>query len=399
MSGNRFLKENCTKYIYLKSYKNVLGKQDSEEEKEFSREEINILQSSQVGNVTEIYSTNHEDQTHFVEAEDSCNIQEQQLLPKIKYTEIFNKKYKIIEKNDVKNNIEETNNINNNNNMNSANEYTVIKKNTIHQNTDNWQKVAINEEEIDISMALETDNEEDNLNYMSPQTKKRLQQQARLNLIVSSDSNESDDEYVTTLRKHIDSLDTSHYSENDRLKNETNCASKQTKTEISYSEDISHSKEATVPIEVDSTRKLDSTKEGIKKKAESLIRCTYENNDSFPSTTNKNPLKETQDCESVHNDDQDESFQLKISENNISCNNEESINQFRKPLLDRQNICTKSNEEAISAELETRHESEQTAQALVNCSNAHLNIPRPRNVRNSKQYLRKRVERELFLLT
>jgi len=381
--------KNCTKNVYLKSYNNVLGKQDSEEEKE-SREEIKILQSSQVGNVTEIYSTNHEDQTHFVEAEDSCNIQEQQLLPKIKYTEILNKKYKIIDKNDVKNNIEEINNINNNN-MNITNEYTVIKKDTsIHcpdQNTNNWQKVAINKEEIDISMTLETDNEEDNLNYMSPQTKKRLQQQARLNLIVSSDSNESDDEYITTLRKHVDSSDTSHCSENDRLKNETNCASIQTKTEISYSEDISHSKEATVPIEV---VKLDSTKEGIKKK-ESLIRCTYENNHSFQSATNKNLLKETQDCENIHDDNhdenQDESFQLRISENNISCNNEESINQFRKPsLLDKQNICTKSNEEAISVELETRRESEQTAQASVNCSNAHLNISRPRNVRNSKQY-------------
>lgn len=398
-------RKNRIKNAYLKSYNNVSEKQDSKEENESSREERkNFLQLSQIDNDAEIHATNHEDQTHLVKSEDSCDIQKQQLLPKIMCTEIVNKKYKIIDKkdNDVKSNIENIDNVNNNTDI----EYnTPIKKNTlthcsdvIDRNTDNWQETTVNREEIDTLMASETDNEEDNVNYMSPQTKKRLQQQARLNLVMSSDSSESNDEYLTTRtsRTHIYSSDT---SEDDSLKNdESNCASQQTKVDISCSEDISMRKEATsVPVEV---VKPDSTnmKEGIKKKAESLIKCTYENNDSLQSATNKNP-EHKQYCENVHNDDQsqDESFELRVSESNISCNSKESVNQFRRhkqsSLFNKENMCTKSNqnEETKSTELETRCESEyeQSAQASTNCSNAHLNVScqyRPRNVSNSNQY-------------
>lgn len=308
----------------------------------------------------------------------------------VKCTEIFNKKYKIIDKSNIE--------IIDNNNTDIIKENTPTKKSTlihspdvIDHNIENWQEV-INTEEID-APALETDNEEINI---SPQTKKRLQQQARLNLVVNSDSSESDDECVTnkTSRKQINSLDTNRCNKDDKLKNDTNYTSKQ--TVISRDEDIYISKEATlVPTEVN----LDSTnmKEEIKKTPESLTRHTYENNDLFQSATSKNLLKKAQYYENVHNDDRSEndSFKLRISEINDSCNNEESMNQFprhkQSPLFKKNNVYTKCNEnKEMRDEFETRHKSvhEQSAQALTkSCSNTHLNIScqhRPCNVSECK---------------
>lgn len=240
--------------------------------------------------------------------ENTHDVQKQQILPKVMNTKILNKRYKIINKKDnvVKNNIDITDNISNNTDI--TNECTPVKKNTlIHcpdiiDHTDNWQKATVNAEEIDASVALETDNEEINMNYVSPQIKKRLQQQARLNLVVSSDSNESDnevnlvvssnsnesdDEYVTTKtsQKHIDGSGTNCSNEDTLKNNETNCASKQT--------DISHDKETiSVPAEVVKIDDLRNIKERIKEKTESLTSCTYENNDLFLSTTNENLIKE-----------------------------------------------------------------------------------------------------------
>lgn len=272
-----------------------------------------------------------------MELEDTHDMQKQQLLPKVMCTEILNKRYKIILKKD--NNVESTEKIDNiNNNMDNT---LIHRPNIINHNTDNSQEMMVNEEEIDTP--LETDNEENDLNYVSPQTKKRLQQQARLNLVVSSDSSENDDEYVTTKTSREHSSDISHSSEDVKLKNnEINCASKQ-------------------------------------------IKRTQE---------------EAQCCENVHNSDQSEdveNFKLRFSESNVSCNSEESINQFRRQkqssLLDKENTYSKSNqnEKIISTELGTRHKSEdeQSAQASTKSSNTHLNIScqyRPCNVSNSKRY-------------
>lgn len=348
--------DNNTEVDEVVSSINDEGKQDSEEE-ESEKEIKNFRQLSSSGNITEIYSTN-EDQTDFVKSKNSCDIQKQQVLlpkenhiedvhniledngqanekkeeknfpqlndidkdvkkqqlPKVTCTEVFNKKYKIIDKkdNDIESNSEKINNINNNTDI--SNQDTPVKKNTlIHcsdatdHSTDNWQEATISEE-IDTPTALETDNEEDNVNYMSPQTKKRLEQQARLNLVVS-DSSESDDEYVTTKTSRIrfDNSGMSHCSDNDDVGSQ-----------------------------------------------ESLT----------------------------------ESLLLRVSESNISCNTEESVNQFRRDrpasLLDKENMCINQKKET-NVESETRRESvhEQRTQSSTECSNAHLNIScqyRPRNI-------------------
>lgn len=393
-------KENI-KDVHSKSYNNMLDKNNRQTNDE--EEENNFFQLNQVDKNAKMHLINQEDKTYM--KQDTHDTQKRQTsLPKIMCTEILNKKYKLTYKKDnvVKSNIEKIDKIDS---TNISNENASIKKNTlihcpdiVDHNTDNLQEAEVNEEEIETPMALETDNEENNMNYMSPQTKKRLQQQATLNLVVNSDSSESDDEYVTTKtsQKHIDSSNTSYCSEDDNLNNdEINCAPKQTKTDISCRENICICKKATSEeIKLDST----NTKEDMKK-TESLISCTYANNDSLQSTTNKNSLQETSNCENVHNDNRSqenliESLQLKVSDSDVSCNSKKSINEFQKhkqSMLDKENVCTKSNqnEEAISTEFKTRYESEyeQSTQASVKCSNTHLNSScqyRPRNVSNSK---------------
>lgn len=347
------------------------------------KEEKDFSQLNETDKDTKAHSINQEDKT-YMKLENAHNVEKQHILPKVMYTEVLNKKYKIIKKdNDVESN-ETIDNINNNN-MDVANKDTLIKKNTSlcysdisDYDTDNWQENAVNAEEIDASIALGTDNEDVNLNYISPQTKKRLQQQARLNLVVNSDSSDSDDECVTTKtsQKFIDNADTNRCSENDMLKNdETNCDSKQTNIYIPIEDTL-------IPTEV---VKLDSTnvKKGIKKKAESL---RYKNNDVFQFTTNENPLKETQYCENVHNNDRNENAgsQLKVSESNVSYNNKESINQFRNhkhsPLSNKKYIYTKSNENEEIVRAEYEHNAQASTKS---CSNAHINIScqyRPSNV-------------------
>lgn len=252
-------KENRIKDVHSKSYNNILNKDNRQKDEE---KEEKDLQLNQVNQDTKTYLINQEEKTCMA-SEDMCDIQKQ-LLPKVKCIEILNKKYKVIDK----------------------------------------------EEMIDAPMASETDNEEDNANYVSPETKKRLQQRARLNLVASSDSSESSDEE-------------------------------------------------------------------IRKKVEPLTRCTYEKNNSFQTTAS--PLKETQYCENVYNDDDRsedikedvENFQLRLSESNGSCNNEESMNQFprdkRSRSLEKENMIAKSNqsEDRTSAEVGTRYESrcEQNAEA------------------------------------
>ncbi|XP_028044815.2 protein PFC0760c isoform X1 [Monomorium pharaonis] len=419
-------------------------KRDSEEERESSGITINSHQLNQSGDVIEIYATNHEDQNHSLQSENLCDIQKQtllsskenhmkdvrfneekeekhffqlkqtdnntnmqltnqedktcieleithdtqkqHLLPKVTCTEILDRRYKIIDKKDVENNIENIDNINNN--MDAVNECIPKKNELIHcPDVISEQKIVINEEEeIDTPLLNEKDNEEDNINYMSPQTRKRLEQQAKLNLVVDSDSSESDDDYVITKRsRHVNNSHTNCYSE-DKLNDETNGTSKQTKINISdgenICEDIFVHKEATSKVvELEST----NIKEKIKKKAESITRCTNENNDSFQFTTNKDPLEETQYYENVYNDDdqnQNGNFQPRVSENNVTCNDEDSINQLQRQkqssLSDKENMYSKNNqnEQIINTELGTRHASEyeQSTQTSTKCLSAQLNI-------------------------
>ncbi|KYQ51003.1 hypothetical protein ALC60_09897 [Trachymyrmex zeteki] len=301
--------EGCNRRIIIHKKKSRgRRKQNTKEEKESSEEKIkNFPQLNQIDNVTEIHSINHEDRTHFVKSENLCDVQKQQLSPKENIKDVHSKSYNnMLDKNNRQTNDEEEENnffqlnqVDKNAKMHLINQEdkTYMKqdthdtqkrqtslpkimcteilnkkykltykkdnvvKNIVDHNTDNLQEAEVNEEEIETPMALETDNEENNMNYMSPQTKKRLQQQATLNLVVNSDSSESDDEYVTTKtsQKHIDSSNTSYCSEDDNLNNdEINCAPKQ---------NICICKKATSEeIKLDST----NTKEDMKK-TESLI--------------------------------------------------------------------------------------------------------------------------------
>ncbi|XP_070167087.1 putative leucine-rich repeat-containing protein DDB_G0290503 [Polyergus mexicanus] len=339
-----FSKEDCIKDVHSKSCDNILKEQDNEKRESFEQEITNFFQSNQIDKDTEIYSINHQDKTHSVKLKDSCNIEKKQLLPKITYSEIINKKYTIINKQD--------NNIN-------------IKKNDI-----NSQEEISKAKEIDnnVSITLETDNEEDNANYVSPETKKWLQQQAKLNLVVSSDSSQSDDKYITieTSKKHDNSG--------------TSCCSK----------DSNICSKETTPVPTKEKEDPPNIKKEIRKQDDKTIlltSCTYENNNSFKSTVNQNSLKEIQYCGNVYNDDNQnesiedvESFHSRVSENNISCINEESINQFskNKSLLNKENFCDKSEDRMSDcmSELGTwckpRHE--QNKRVSTNCSNVQLDI-------------------------
>ncbi|XP_018338725.1 PREDICTED: uncharacterized protein MAL13P1.304-like isoform X2 [Trachymyrmex septentrionalis] len=401
-------KENHIKDVHPKSNTNILDENNRQTNDE--KEVNNFFQLNQVDKNTKRHLINQEDNTCM--KQDTHDTQKHQTsLPKITSTEILNKKYKLIyKKNDVKSNIEQIDKIDS---TNISDENPSIRKNIlihcpdiVDHNTDNLQETAVNEEEIETPMTLETDNEEDNMNYMSPQTKKRLQQLARLTLVVNSDSNESDDAYVITKtsQKDIDSSNMNHCSEDDNLSNDKiNYAPKQTETDISYRENICIRKEATSAVE-EVKLDLTNTKEDIKK-TKSLISCTYENNDSLQSATNKNSLQEMPNCENVHNDNQSqenliESLQLTVSDNDVSCNSKKSVNEFqkrKKSMLDKENICTKSNqnEEAISTEFKTRHESEhkQSIQASIN---THLNSSCQYRSRNLQQLIE---DQDLFVET
>lgn len=231
------------------------------------KEEKCSLQLNQVDKNTNIHLISQENKT-CVEAETTHNTQKQHLLPKVTCTEILNKRYKIIDKKAIEG-VEKIDNVNNN--IDAAE--CTPKKNTLTHCPNvinNQQETVMFEEENDIALTLETDNEEDNVNYMSPQARKRLQQQAKLNLVVNTDSSESDDEHIITKnsREQIYTSDTSHCNE-DELNDEINEASKQMETDVLGNEDICEDicKEATsVPAEV---VKQDSTniKKGIEKKA------------------------------------------------------------------------------------------------------------------------------------
>lgn len=372
-------KENRAKNAHSKSCDNIL-KEENIEEEETSEEKVrHSLLLNEADKDAEIDSINCHDKTLSMELDDSCNIEKQQMcvLPKITCTEIINKKYTIINKEDKDINIE---------------------KNDI-----NSQEEISKAEEIDNNISLETDNEEDNATYISPETKKRLQQQARLNLVVSSDSSPSDDEYITveTSRKYDDDSDTS--SKDMFVNDKTNC--KETNIGISCSKN--NSNEATsVPIEKKVKVDSPSIKKEIRKQADKtvlLTSCTYEDNNSSTSDTNQNSLKEIQYCANVYNNEDNqnesieagESFQLKISENNISSISEESRNQSsrnKSSLLDKENFCDKSiqDEDRMTnciSEFGTRCKSrhEENTQVSTNRSNARLEISchsRPYNVNN-----------------
>ncbi|XP_067206375.1 putative leucine-rich repeat-containing protein DDB_G0290503 isoform X2 [Linepithema humile] len=346
---------------------NTLNERDNKEVKEFSEKEgKNFQQLSQIDEDIKISSIK-EDKTD-IKLKDSCDTKKLHL-PKITCTEIINTKYKII-------NIK-TDNFNSDikkvDNINDTNEYTPLKNNaSINRSNVNWQDEVIDVKEINNDTStVETDNEEENTQKntrLSLQTQKRLQQQAKLNLVVNSDSSDSDNaEDVTEIsRKSINNSDVSHCSENDSLNDESNHACKQIdiiSIDISSSEDIC-SKKTSVSTKDVIKQNATKMKEEIKKKSDKTVlstKCTYENS-SLKSAANKNLLKETRCSENVNNNDEHvediersslsspkdtlSEFSLRISESNVSCNNNNS-NQFSKDnqsSLDKENMRNKSNQ-------------------------------------------------------
>jgi len=376
-----FSKKDHAKNVHLKSCDNNSKEQDDL----FKKEIAGVLQSNQIDKNTEIYSINHQDKTHSAKLQDSCNIQKQQSLLKITCSEIIDKKYTIINKQDNNISIEK-------NDINSQEEMSKAKE------TDN-----------NIPITSDTDNEEDNANYMSLENK-RLQQQKRLNLVMSSDSSQSEDEYIIieTSKKHNDDSDISCCNKDTFEDDVTNC--EKINTDISCSKDSSmHSKEAaTIPTK----EKEDSpnVKKEMRKQTDEtalLTSCTNENNNSSKSAASKNSLKEIQYSGNVLNNDDNqngsigdvESFQLRTSEDNASCV-EESRNQIssrnKTDLLDKENFCDKSNQNEdrmskytseLGIRCKPRHEQNKES---TKCSNVHLDISchyRPYNVNNFLSFL------------
>ncbi|XP_032685864.1 dentin sialophosphoprotein-like [Odontomachus brunneus] len=127
--------------------------------------------------------------------EDPCNVQKKQIQPKVTSTEIVNKRYKIVCKRD-----DDVNVAREDAECNSSKHYTSTScPSTINDDIDDIDDIddtsirEINE----ISVAQETEHEEDEEDHaniarcVSPRTEKRLQQ---LNLIVDSDSSDSENE-------------------------------------------------------------------------------------------------------------------------------------------------------------------------------------------------------------
>lgn len=307
-----FSKKDHAKNVHLKSCDDNSKEQDEPFEKEIA----GVLQSNQIDKNTEIYSIN-QDKTNSAKLQDSCNIQKQQV--KITCSEIIDKKYTIINKQDNNVSIEK-------NDINSQEEVSKAKE---------------------IENNITSDTEEDDANDLSPENK-RLQQQKRLNLVMSSDSSQSEDEYIV--------IETSknHEKNND---SDISCCNKDTfKNNVTDYEkintDISCSKEAIISTK----EKEDSpnVKKEMKNQAKTalLTNCTNENNNS---------------C-------------VEESKNEISSRN-------KTGLFDKENFCDKSsqNEDRMSElgiRCKSRHEQNKESTKF---SNVHLDISchyRPYNVKN-----------------
>lgn len=391
-----FSKKDHVKNVHSKFCDNISKEQDSRKGESFEKEIADVLQSNQIDKNIEIYSIN-QDKTYSMK--DSCknaSIQKQQLLPKITCSKIINKKYTIINKQGIS--IEK--NVNFQEEMSKAKE---IDNNILL--------------EIDNNITLGTDNEEDNVNYMSPKSKKRLQQQKKLNLIMSSDSSQSDDEYKTIEISKKNNNDSDINCNKDTFENDvTNC--EKINTDILCDKDSSIDNKKVTPIPTKEKENSPNVKKEMRKQADEtalLTSYTFENENSSKSATNKNSLKEIQYYRNVcnHNNNQNqsigdiESFQLKISEDNISCI-EGSTNQFflrnKADLLDKENFCGKSNESEdrmseytneLGIKCKPRHE--QNKQESTKYSNMHISCHyRPYNVNNVLSLLILFLQQALF---
>jgi hypothetical protein len=302
------LKKSPIKSKYSES--NILKMQDNRKVSESSSEKEeakNLSRCSEIDKNTDRYLINHKDEMNFMKSEDLYNTQKQQL-PTVIYNKLINKQCKIInEKIDDIDNMEKIDNTDSGTNI--INEDIPVKNNilmnsSINCDVDNWQKEMANTKEInDISMTLETDIEEDNTNYLSPQSKKRLQQQATLNLVVYSESSENDDdETKLSIESSKNRIDSSHinYSDKDNIfeNDETTHASK--KTDINDScntesyENIHLSNKETVLVSEEITESCSPIlQEKVKKKTKYKVLC---------NNKNKKSTHKTQNFENIYND-------------------------------------------------------------------------------------------------
>lgn len=166
----------------------------------------------------ELHQTEEEDAGVSSEAktlEDPCNVQKKQIQPKVMSTEIVNKRYKIVCKRD-----DDVNVARENTECNPSELYTSTScPNAISDDIDDTSVKEINEIPAPQEIEHEED-EEDHTNVarcVSPRTKKRLE---RLNLIVGSDSSDSENEYRSIVdhgsESHTGNSNTSHSNTEDR---------------------------------------------------------------------------------------------------------------------------------------------------------------------------------------
>jgi len=416
------LKKSSIKSRYSES--NILEVQNDRKINESSEEEEakDLSRCSEIDKNTERHLINHKDEMNFMKSGDLHNAQKQQL-PTIIHSKLINKQSKIInEKIDDIDNMEKINNSDSDTNI--INEDIPVKNNilmnsSINCDINNWQKGMANTKEInDISMTLETDIEEDNTNYLSPQSKKRLQQQATLNLVIYNESSENDDDEtklsIESSKNRIDSSHTDHTDKDNIFENdETIHTSK--KTDINgpcnteSCEDIHLSSEETILVSEEITEYSTILQEKVKKKIKHKVLSTTKficENNLFNNKKNKRSAHKIQNCENICNDkssllDKENNIYNKNNQrdkaNNYDDNETKLSIESSKNRVDSSHIINHSDKDNIFENDEITYVSKKTECKFVNVSKHERSTTRnsytkpnisfyykPHNVNNSK---------------
>lgn len=303
----------------------------------------NSPHSNEVDENVERCSVNHADEIDSVTSKGSQNAPRQQLLPKVICNTLINKRYKIIngKVDDTDNNTEKADDTIDSSIDIASEDVPVTKNDTSvndssavdHHDANGWQLgTRMNTEEMnnDVPMVSEiSDNEESHANNnLSPQSKKRLQQQATLNLIVYSESSESDDETNVTSKSPKRCIDGSDSGEDDTFKDDDKitCASRKTdgsRGKESRKEDIRASSEEGTPVsEANSRSNLDGIDERTKKIA-SVTKSTCENDLKKDLSRKTDGYENVRDNESLLLDKENEYDQSSRRDELSNCTRED----------------------------------------------------------------------------
>lgn len=206
------VQEGDIKDINLKIDDKILKEEDTADDTEVKKPKTDV---------SELKQTEEEDTKINNEAkmpEDSCNVEKKQLQPKVMFTEVVNKRYKIVCKKNDYVNITRKDTACNFSNPNTSLSYP----NAVGSDVDDTFIQTANEISVPQEMGCEED-EEDDANVarcVSPQMKKRLQQ---LNLTVDSSEssdNENENEFhsIAGSNGHTNNSDANHSNAEDEMK-------------------------------------------------------------------------------------------------------------------------------------------------------------------------------------